>query len=130
MKHALLVIEDDCVYAESLSLLLEARFRVETEPDAGKGLARLAAGAFDALILDLDLPPAIAGGGPEEGLMTARKIRESMRLTLPIAILTREIPEHMKRGLARFADAILLKSVSIDVVEKRLLELLARGAAG
>ena len=130
MKHSLLVIEDDPIYAESLSFLLEPHFRVETVSDARRGLERLATSGFDALILDLDLPPTVAGGGPEEGLMAATRIRESMGLRLPIAILTREVPEHMKTALAALVDVVLLKSTPIDEVESRLLQLLTERQTG
>ncbi len=129
-KHRVLMVEDDLQYAESITLLLGSQFEISATHDAGSGLESIQAGSFDAVILDLDLPPALAGGGSEEGFTLATRVRQIYGDALPIIILTREVPEHLKAALPEVVDAVLLKSSSADAIENSLLDLVRGSDCG
>jgi DNA-binding response OmpR family regulator len=75
-----LLIEDDRRLAEMVSEYLgEAGFRVAVAGDGRTGLARLAAEAYDALVLDLTLPDT-------DGLEVCRQLRA--RSDIPVLMLT------------------------------------------
>ena len=80
MASHILLIEDDRRLAEMVSEYLGgAGFRVSVAGDGKTGLARLAAEAYDALVLDLMLPDT-------DGLEVCRQLRA--RSDIPVLMLT------------------------------------------
>jgi OmpR family response regulator RpaB len=69
MPHRVLIIEDDPRLAAMVAEYLgNAGFRMTVAPSGEEGLAALAGGAFDALVLDLMLPDM-------DGLEVCRRVR-------------------------------------------------------
>jgi CheY-like chemotaxis protein len=115
------MVEDDQRFADDVSLLLESRFDLTPSREAREALNHLRQGQFDAFLVDLDLPPALAGGGPDEGLAIVRHIRKLLGRSVRIVILSREVPDHLLPSLQILADAILLKPTPIEELERCLL---------
>jgi len=78
---SVLIIDDEEIIREALDALLSAEgFSVRTAEDARQGLERLAAGRFDAVLLDLMLPD-------RNGLEVLEDIRQSDD-ELPVVMIT------------------------------------------
>ena len=98
----ILVVDDDTRLRELLrKYLSENGFRVTTAMDAADARARLAAFAFDLLVLDVMMPG-------EDGFELTESVRRGSRV--PILLLTaRGESEDRITGLERGADDYLLK---------------------
>lgn len=132
-RERVLLVEDNIEYASDLRMLLQHRFEVRCVQDAVAAEEALAEQPFDqpfdAVLVDLDLPAGLAGGGPEEGRELALRTRARHGAGVRIVVLSQEVPEHLRAELEAVADAVLTKSCSIEEVEAALSRGGGKGAA-
>lgn len=115
-----LVIEDDSIVQYALLRGLQAEGYVVTAVGTGaEGRARLAGGAFDALVTDLSLPDM-------DGVELAQRLRrEGSRI--PILMLTaRDTLDERLQGFAAGADDYLTKPFAMSELLARLAALIRR----
>ena len=119
----LLIVEDDRTIAENLYDYLEARgHQCDYADSIAAASALLARSAFDALVLDRNLPDG-------DGLALARRLRTEGRAT-PILVLTaRDTLEDKLLGFEAGSDDYLVKPFALQELEVRLLALARRNAA-
>ena len=119
----LLIVEDDRTIAENLYDYLEARgHQCDYADSIAAASALLARSAFDALVLDRNLPDG-------DGLALARRLRSEGRAT-PILVLTaRDTLEDKLLGFEAGGDDYLVKPFALQELEVRLLALARRNAA-
>ena len=118
----LLIVEDDRTIAENLYDYLEARgHQCDYADSIAAASALLARSAFDALVLDRNLPDG-------DGLALARRLRAEGRAT-PILVLTaRDTLEDKLLGFEAGGDDYLVKPFALQELEVRLLALARRSA--
>ena len=118
----LLIVEDDRTIAENLYDYLEARgHQCDYADSIAAASALLARSAFDALVLDRNLPDG-------DGLALARRQRSEGRAT-PILVLTaRDTLEDKLLGFEAGGDDYLVKPFALQELEVRLLALARRSA--
>jgi len=118
----ILVIDDDTRLRELLQRYLrEQGFRVTTAEDAAEARAKLAAFAFDLLILDIMMPG-------ETGLALTGALRADGS-ALPILLLTAKGESHERiEGLASGADDYLVKPFEPEELVLRIRAILRRAA--
>jgi len=100
-----LVIEDDALVADMLrTMLSRAGYTVEIAADGVTGLARIAAGGVDLVLLDLLLPEI-------NGLELCQRVRErESDVYLPIIVLTGQVrADQRQAAFAAGADDFLTK---------------------
>lgn len=116
----ILIVEDEQHLADGLRFNLEAEgFEVEVAVDGAVALDRLAAMAFDAVVLDVMLPKV-------DGFEVARTMRERADYT-PILMLTaRGRPEDVLIGFEAGTDDYLAKPFDLEIFLARLKGLLRR----
>ena len=119
----LLIVEDDRTIAENLYDYLEARgHQCDYAGSIAAASALLARSAFDALVLDRNLPDG-------DGLALARRLRAEGCAT-PILVLTaRDTLEDKLLGFEAGGDDYLVKPFALQELEVRLLALARRNAA-
>ena len=119
----LLIVEDDRTIAENLYDYLEARgHQCDYADSIAAASALLARSAFDAVVLDRNLPDG-------DGLALARRLRTEGRAT-PILVLTaRDTLEDKLLGFEAGSDDYLVKPFALQELEVRLLALARRNAA-
>jgi len=115
-----LVVEDEQHLAAGLKFNLEAENYDVTTVETGEGgLDLLAAGGFDAIVLDVMLPGI-------SGFDVAQTLRERQDYT-PILMLTaRSRPEDVLQGFEAGADDYLAKPFDLEIFIARLKGLLRR----
>ncbi len=120
MSRRILVIEDNRDIAHLLQLHLnDAAYTVELATDGVEGLARLRAGRYDLVILDLMLPRL-------DGLEVCRRLRTGGNHT-PVLMLTAKSAELDRvLGLEIGADDYLTKPFSIRELLARVKALFRR----
>lgn len=120
----LLLIEDNADLAANLGEFLQGRGHVvDYAQDGLSGLHLAATNAYDALILDVQLPGI-------DGVALCKTLREHTLSNVPVLMLTARDTEADKlRGFAAGADDYLTKPFSLREMEARLLAL-ARRASG
>lgn len=120
----ILVVEDDSNIASLLMDYLQARGHQADWASSGpRALALLEEQHFDAIVLDRGLPRM-------EGLRFLRLLREDLKMTLPVLVLTARDTESDKlEGFQAGADDYVVKPFSLAEVEARLQALLRRSAA-
>lgn len=119
---SLLVVDDSLTFAGELRDRLQADgFRVVVARSGEEGLASVASGAFDCVLLDMVMPGI-------DGAETCRRIRAEARWrSLPIIMLTaREGTAPALEGLQAGADDFFGKSGSLDVLAARVRAQLRR----
>ena len=121
MAH-LLIVEDDELLRDGLSAqLMQAGHRIDTAADGEQALARLAANAYEGVVLDLGLPKV-------DGLTVLRRLRQRLP-ALPVLILTaRDGIEDRVEGLNAGADDYLTKPFNRDELLARLQSMLRRAS--
>ena len=119
----LLIVEDDRTIAENLYEYLEARgHQCDYADSIAAASALLARSAFDAVVLDRNLPDG-------DGLALARRLRAEGCAT-PILVLTaRDTLEDKLLGFEAGGDDYLVKPFALQELEVRLLALARRSAA-
>jgi DNA-binding response OmpR family regulator len=116
----ILLVEDDVHLAALLRLHLQDEGYEVTHCDNGnEGLAQLASGRWDALVLDLMLPGV-------DGLEICRQARAMARYTPIIITSARASETHRIVGLELGADDYLAKPYSLPELVARLKALLRR----
>lgn len=118
-----LIIEDDRMLARLVERTLgEAGYAVDVTTSADEGRDRALGTAYDAVLLDLELPD-------RSGLEVVRTLRREGR-DVPVLIMTgRDDDQDIVRGLDAGADDYLLKPVSPEVLKARLRAAVRRGGA-
>ena len=118
----LLVVDDDARLLELLRrYLTDNGFRVTTAQDAGEARAKLAAFAFDLIVLDVMMPG-------ENGLSLTRGLRRDGRV--PVLLLTAMAePEDRVNGLELGADDYLSKPFEPRELVLRIRNVLQRRPA-
>ena len=119
----LLVVEDERKLLRTLQRGLESRgYEVVAAATGDEGQARLAEGAFDAVVLDWMLPG-------RDGLQLLSDLRRGGN-RVPVLLLTaRDSVDDRVRGLDRGADDYLVKPFSFAELLARVRALLRRGPA-
>jgi two-component system phosphate regulon response regulator OmpR len=119
LEPHLLVVDDDARLRELLRrYLAENGFRVTTAEDAADARAKLAAFAFDLVVLDVMMPG-------EDGLALTRALRREDRV--PVLLLTAMAePEDRVNGLEQGADDYLSKPFEPRELVLRIRNLLQR----
>jgi two-component system response regulator MprA len=116
----ILIVDDDRSLRDALRrALLLGGFEVETAAAGGEGLAKIATGEPDALVLDVGLPDV-------DGLAVCRQLRgEGNRM--PVLMLTaRAAIADRIDGLDAGADDYLVKPFDVGELKARLRALLRR----
>jgi two-component system response regulator MprA len=116
----ILVVDDDEAVRESLRLALEVEgYAVDDAPDGIGALARTAADAPDAIVLDVLMPQL-------DGLETCRMLR-AQGSRVPILMLTaRDLVSDRVAGLDAGADDYVVKPFALEELLARLRALLRR----
>lgn len=119
----ILLIEDDDILAEGVKMnLMLAGFSAESAPDLKEGEKRLESGAWDLLLLDVNLPDG-------DGFAFAGKVREER--DIPVIFLTaRDMDEDMMRGFDSGADDYITKPFNVQILIQRVRAVLGRYHAG
>lgn len=120
MALRVLLIDDDTRLHELLASYLEQNgYSVTVAPDGPRGLAALAAGTFDAILLDVMMPGM-------DGVEVVRRVRA--RSSIPILMLTARGEEADRVvGLEMGADDYIAKPFSPRELLARLRAVLRRG---
>ncbi|WP_373974331.1 response regulator transcription factor [Chitinibacter sp. SCUT-21] len=121
MTAKILIVEDDAQISANIYDFLSAKgLQPDAAPNAAAALHLLANEHFDLMVLDLGLP----GLG---GVQLAQHVRQQLKLTLPILILTaRDTIEDKQLGFDAGADDYLLKPFSLAELVMRINALLRR----
>jgi DNA-binding NtrC family response regulator len=116
-KRRILVVDDDPAVSQMLARALVRRsYEVEATNSADEALARFAARACDAAILDLVMPE-------KDGVELARALRDQVP-GLPIAILTGYVHSPLLSETERPRIAVFKKPIVIqDVIDFLAAEL-------
>ena len=119
----LLVVEDDVRLCDVLQRgLSEQGHVVDVAHDGEAGETWASAGAYDAVVLDVNLPK-------RDGLSVVRSLR-AKRVRTPVLILTsRDTPEDAIEGLDAGADDYLRKPFVFGELDARLRTIVRRVAA-
>lgn len=119
----LLIVEDDRTIAENIYEYLESRgHECDYADSIAAAAALLAHSAFDALVLDRNLPDG-------DGLSLARRLRAAGN-AVPILILTaHDRLEDKLVGFESGGDDYLVKPFALQELEVRLSALMRRGTA-
>ena len=117
----ILIVEDNADITANLGAYLEPRGYVPDFATNGYGgLALMAQNEYDAVILDIGLPGM-------DGLELCRKIRNELRKSTPILMLTARDTERDKvSGFESGADDYLVKPFSLKELDMRLQALVRR----
>ncbi|MFI7420593.1 response regulator transcription factor [Nonomuraea sp. NPDC049684] len=118
----LLVVDDEPALREALQSSLEFEgYRVGTANDGQAALEALAAGSYEAVLLDVMMPRL-------DGLTTCRRLRAQGN-HIPVLMLTaRDAVGDRVSGLDAGADDYLVKPFELDELLARVRALLRRGA--
>jgi CheY-like chemotaxis protein len=82
-KQRVLVVDDDAVFVNALSAVLESRFDVLTAANGTEALARIATGKPDVVLLDVMMDHL------SEGFEVARRLKEDPATChIPVIMLT------------------------------------------
>jgi two-component system, OmpR family, response regulator MprA len=118
----LLVVDDDPALARTLRRALGIEgFAVECAADGADALHRLAAGTFDAVVLDVSMPRL-------DGIAVCRRMRERRDRTPVLMLTARADVEDRVSGLDAGADDYLVKPFALDELNARVRALLRRAA--
>ena len=118
----LLVVDDDPALARTLRRALGIEgYAVECAADGADALHRLAAGTFDAVVLDVSMPRL-------DGLAVCRRMRERRDRTPVLMLTARDAVEDRVSGLDAGADDYLSKPFALDELNARVRALLRRAA--
>lgn len=117
-----LIVEDHEDVAANIGDHLEAQgHAVDYAADGLGGIHLLATNEYDAVVLDLGLPGM-------DGLSVCRRLRQDLRLTTPVLMLTARdtLPDKLV-GFEAGTDDYLVKPFALQELDARLQALLRRG---
>lgn len=119
-----LVVEDDLMIGENIQIALESEgITAEWVRGGADAEAALAAGAYDAMLLDLGLPQ-------KDGIDVLRGLR-ARKNNLPVLVLTaRDTVAQRVLGLNSGADDYMLKPFDLEELLARLHALVRRARGG
>ena len=118
--HRLLVVDDDPALARTLRRALGIEgYHVECAPDGAEALQLLAAGSFDAVVLDVSMPRV-------DGLAVCRSMRARRDRTPVLMLTARDQVGDRVAGLDAGADDYLVKPFALDELNARVRALLRR----
>jgi two-component system response regulator MprA len=118
--HRLLVVDDDPALARTLRRALGIEgYDVECAPDGAEALQLLAAGSFDAVVLDVSMPRV-------DGLAVCRSMRARRDRTPVLMLTARDQVGDRVAGLDAGADDYLVKPFALDELNARVRALLRR----
>jgi two-component system response regulator MprA len=119
-----LVVDDEPAVRVALerALRLDA-YDVELAADGREALERLAAGAPDAVVLDVAMPHL-------DGLEVCRRLRDAGDRTPVLMLTARDAVDDRVAGLDAGADDYLVKPFALKELKARLRALLRRSAPG
>jgi two-component system, OmpR family, response regulator MprA len=121
-SHKLLVVDDDPALSRTLRRVLTVEgYDVECAEDGSEALQRLAAGHFDAVVLDVAMPRL-------DGLAVCRRMRERRDRTPVLMLTARDTVGDRVAGLDAGADDYLVKPFALDELNARVRALLRRAA--
>jgi DNA-binding response OmpR family regulator len=121
-KHRILCIEDDQDTCEMLTFALQpSGYEVVSAPTGEKGLSKVLAESFDAVLMDTNLPDI-------SGIELCKQIRES-DIPIPIIFYSGEArPDIIEEAIKAGAQAYLTKPIDPFEVEKTIANLLEMDA--
>ena len=121
-----LMVEDYSQYYEGLRFELQPRITLDNAPDTATALKMLAETHYDALLLDLALPPTHT---LKEGLSLAEKIASDEERALPVILLTsKDTDANLLRKLMSWRVSLIHKDDRPSGVEvEAALRLVLRG---
>ena len=115
-------MDDDPALSRTLRRALTVEgYDVELAEDGGEALQRLAAGHFDAVLLDVAMPRL-------DGLAVCRRMRERRDRTPVLMLTARDTVGDRVSGLDAGADDYLVKPFALDELNARVRALLRRAA--
>ncbi len=122
-RKSVLLVDDDAVFVDAVSAVLEGRYEVRTATNGGEALAAIAAAPPDVVVLDVMMDHL------SEGFDVARTLRSSdATRAIPIVMLTgvdEVFNVRMEIGESWFPyDRYLQKPVAPEVLLATLGELL------
>jgi two-component system, OmpR family, response regulator MprA len=121
-SHKLLVVDDDPALSRTLRRVLTVEgYDVECAEDGSEALQRLAAGHFDAVVLDVAMPRL-------DGLAVCRRMRERRDRTPVLMLTARDTVGDRVAGLDAGADDYLVKPFALDELNARVRALLRRAS--
>lgn len=115
----ILVAEDDEQLARALVLLLGDTYVVDVAATGAEALALLAAGRYDALILDWNLPEV-------DGLQICRHVRAENIAAAVLMLTARSDPREKVMALTAGADDYVVKPFETAELAARVRALLRR----
>ncbi len=116
----ILIVEDEQHLADGLRFNLEAEgYQVEIADTGEAALEKLAASAFDVVVLDVMLPG-------KDGFTVAAEMRQSGQYVPTLMLTARGRPEDVLRGFAAGADDYLPKPFELAILIARIQGLLRR----
>jgi two-component system chemotaxis response regulator CheY len=118
----ILVVDDSVTMRQLMKMVLikYVSCRITEAQDGLDALAQLKDGTFDLIITDLNMPRM-------DGLGLVRSVRDALKLTVPIIIVTTKGGEADRdKGLELGANAYLTKPINGIQVVKTVHELLGR----
>jgi len=118
--HRVLVVEDDVVAAQFMSIVLSQHGSVvEIEGDGSRALARVSADAFDLVVVDVNLPGT-------DGIDLLAQIKQ-VRPRLPVLVVTgHERFDYAVGAIEGRADGFLVKPFTASVFAEKVAVLLHR----
>lgn len=122
---AVLIIEDNQDLAANVADYLgERSYLADVALDGVTGLHLAVANRYDAIVLDIMLPGM-------DGLTVCRRLRQDVRMTVPILMLTARATLNDKvAGFAEGADDYLVKPFELRELDVRLQALIRRSRQG
>ncbi len=121
MEKTILVVDDDPTILMIAEMILQkGRYRVVTAKSGLEGLATLARGGVDLLLLDIDMPFM-------DGFQTLEKLRRDPELAaLPVIFLTGKAEEDSVRRAKRMnVQGYVLKPIKQDLLMAKVRQALA-----
>ncbi len=86
-RQRVLVVDDDAVFVDAVSAILESRFEVLTAANGGEALARITDGRPDVVLLDVMMDHL------SEGFEVARRIKEDPATAHIVVIMLTAVDE-------------------------------------
>lgn len=118
--HVLIIEDNVDIVANLYGFLEPLGYTLDCASSGFAGLARAAEGNYDAIVLDLMLPGL-------DGLDLCRKLRNELRQTTPVLMLTaRDTVQDKVAGFESGADDYLVKPFSLTELDARLKALVRR----